>query len=57
MGCKPKGGGNIMNKYESVVIVNPNLDEVALKALEDKFTNLINENGKVVSVDKMKLTI
>ena len=26
-----------MNKYESVVIINPNVDEAGLKALEDKF--------------------
>ena len=26
----------MMNKYESIIIVNPNLDEVALKALEEK---------------------
>ena len=31
-----------MNKYESVVIINPNVDEAGLKALEDKFTGLIN---------------
>ena len=42
-----------MNKYESVVIVNPNVDEAGLKALEDKFTGLINENGKVESVENM----
>ena len=27
----------IMNKYESIVIINPNVDEAGLKALEDKF--------------------
>ena len=42
-----------MNKYESVIIVNPNVDEAGLKALEDKFTGLINENGKVESVENM----
>ena len=25
-----------MNKYESVIIVNPNVDEAGLKALEEK---------------------
>ena len=40
-----------MNKYESVIIVNPNLDEEAVKALKDKFEGLINKNGKVESVD------
>ena len=42
-----------MNKYESVVIINPNVDEAGLKALEEKFTGLINENGKVESVENM----
>ena len=42
-----------MNKYESVIIVNPNLDEEAVKALKDKFEGLINKNGKVESVEEM----
>ena len=42
-----------MNKYESIIIVNPNVDEAGLKALEEKFTGLINENGKVESVEQM----
>ena len=39
-----------MNKYESIIIVNPEVDEAGLKALEEKFTGLINENGKVEEV-------
>ena len=42
-----------MNKYESVVIVNPNLDDAGLKALEEKIKGLINENGKVESVENI----
>ena len=42
-----------MNKYESVIIINPNVDEAGIKALEEKFTGLINENGKVEKVDSM----
>ena len=42
-----------MNKYESVIIINPNVDEAGLKALEEKFTGLINENGKVENVVDM----
>ena len=42
-----------MNKYESVIIVNPNVDEAGLKALEEKFTGLINANGKVESAQNM----
>ena len=36
-----------MNKYESIIIINPNCTEEAIKALEEKVTGLINENGKV----------
>ena len=42
-----------MNKYESVIIINPNVDEAGIKALEEKFTGLINENGKIESVELM----
>jgi small subunit ribosomal protein S6 len=53
LGCKIHREVKIMNKYESVIIVNPNVDEAGLKALEEKFTGLINENGKVESVENM----
>ncbi len=43
----------IINKYESIIIINPNCSTEALKALEDKVTGLINENGKVESVENM----
>ena len=42
-----------MNKYESIIIINPNCTEEAVKALESKFTGLINANGKVESVENM----
>ena len=42
-----------MNKYESVVIVNPNLEEESIKNLEKKFSDLINTDGKVTSVEEM----
>ncbi len=42
-----------MKKYESVIIINPNLEEAAIKELEDKFIGLIKENGNVESVDEM----
>ena len=44
-----------MNKYESVIIIKPGIDEEGLKALEDKFAGLINENGKVEEVKDMGL--
>ena len=42
-----------MNKYESVVIINPNLEAESIKALINKFSDLINTDGKVVSVEEV----
>lgn len=49
-----------MNKYESIFIINPSVTEESIKALIEKFSNLINNNGKVESVDewgKRKISI
>jgi len=42
-----------MNKYESVVIINPNLDEEGTKAVVKKFTDLINSDGKLEKADEL----
>jgi len=42
-----------MNKYESVVIINPNLEAESIKALIEKFSGLINSNGTVNSVEEL----
>ena len=42
-----------MNKYESVIIINPSVDEEGMKALIKKFTDIINSEGKVESVDEL----
>ena len=42
-----------MNKYESVVIINPNLEDEAVKALITKFSDLINTDGKVDTVEEL----
>ena len=42
-----------MNKYESVIIINPTVEEEAVKALVTKFTDLINTNGKLEKVDDL----
>ncbi len=42
-----------MNKYESVVIINPNVDEEAVKSLVAKFTEIINNDGKLEKVDEL----
>ena len=43
----------MMNKYESVIIVNPNLEEESVKNLVKKFSDLINTDGTVASVEEM----
>ena len=42
-----------MNKYESVIIVNPNVDEEGIKALEKKFTDIINNDGKLEKINNL----
>ena len=42
-----------MNKYESVIIINPSVDEDKVKSLIDRFSDLINKQGKVTKVDNM----
>ena len=42
-----------MNKYESVIIINPSVDEEGMKTLIQKFTDIINNEGKVESVDEL----
>ena len=42
-----------MNKFESVIIINPNLDEEGIKSIIQKFTGLINTDGKLEKVDEM----
>lgn len=42
-----------MNQYESVVIINPIVDEEGVKALIQRFTDLINTDGKVESAEEL----
>ncbi len=42
-----------MNKYESVVIVNPSVEEQGIKDLISKFTDMINKNGKLEKVEEL----
>ncbi len=42
-----------MNNYETIMIINSNLDETATKSIVEKITSLINANGKVESIDEM----
>ena len=42
-----------MNKYETVFIVNPEVNEEGIKALIQKFSDIINNDGKVLEVEEM----
>lgn len=42
-----------MNKYESVIIINPTVAEEGVKSLEQKFTDLINTDGKLEKIDEL----
>ncbi len=42
-----------MNKYESVIIISPTVAEEGVKALEQKFTDLINTDGKLEKIDEL----
>lgn len=38
--------------YETIFIIDPTLDEENVKALQEKFTSLIKENGTLENVDE-----
>ena len=40
-----------MNKYESMIIINPSVDEERINELTQKFTEMINKDGKVEKTD------
>lgn len=42
-----------MNKYESVIIINPAVEEEKINELTTKFTDMINKDGKVEKVDNL----
>ena len=42
-----------MNKYETIFIINPNVDDAGIKELIQKFSDLINSDGKVEKVEEM----
>ena len=40
-----------MNKYESIIIINPAVDEERVNELSKKFTEMINKDGNLEKVD------
>lgn len=41
-----------MNKYETMYIISPTVDEEQVKALVEKFNNLISEHGEIQKVEE-----
>ena len=42
-----------MNKYESIIIVNPKLNEIQQNEIENKYKKIINKNGNVISIENI----
>ena len=42
-----------MNKYESIIIIGQNVEEEERKNLIKRFTDLINNDGKLEKVDEL----
>ena len=42
----------ILHSYETIFIIDASLEEDAVKALQEKFTSLISNNGTVETVDE-----
>ena len=42
-----------MNKYESVIIINPSLEDEAIKNTVKSFEDLINKEGKVLEINEI----
>ena len=41
-----------MQKYEAMIVISTKNDEEVIKGLVEKFSNLIKDNGTLVSVDE-----
>ena len=48
----PKGGVKMQNNYETIMIVNSNLEEAAIKDTIAKISALISEHGTVESTEE-----
>ena len=42
-----------MNKYESIIIVNPKLNEKQQNEIENKYKKIINKNENVISIENI----
>ena len=44
-----------MNKYEAIFIINPSVEEAGIKELTKRFSDLLNSDGTVESVEEIGL--
>lgn len=42
-----------MNKYESIIIVAPTINEKQQKEIENKYSKLMNDNGELKSAENL----
>jgi small subunit ribosomal protein S6 len=42
----------MVNKYESIFIINPDIDEEGTKALVEKFKNMLETSAQLESIDE-----
>ena len=40
-----------MNRYETIYIIRPTVDEEGIKALQEKFKAIVEENGEIEAID------
>ena len=55
MGCRansPEGGDSSMRKYECIYVISPTLEEEQVKALIQKFNDLVAQNGELESTEE-----
>jgi small subunit ribosomal protein S6 len=48
----PEGGDTVMKKYEAMYIITPTVDEEQMKAIVEKFNELISEHGELEKVEE-----
>ncbi len=48
----PGGGESIMNKYETIFVINSQFDEEKINGLVEKFKNLIETSAQLENIDE-----
>lgn len=47
----------MMNKYESLIVIEQNVSEKEIEAIIETITNLISQNGKIKSVQSLGVIV